>query len=147
MKDNFLKIRSALEEHLSAINENSNEIQSLFDYLQDMEIKIDALHNRLDSLQIDSGYEKKNIKPLNNIERQIFVVLYTAGKFLCYEEIASRSKITVNSVAEYLHAITSKGIPLTRSLVNKKILVQIDSKFKERQAKENLINLSLDTFF
>ena len=38
----FSNIRAALEEHLSAINENSNEIQALFDYLQDMESKIDA---------------------------------------------------------------------------------------------------------
>jgi len=50
-------------------------------------------------------------------------------------------------VPEHLRSITTKGIPLTRSLIDKKVLVQIDAKFKERQAKENIVNLSLDTFF
>ena len=136
MKTNFLKIRSALDEHLSAINENSNEIQALFDYLQDMEIKIDALHSRLDAFQLDKQRKKTNIKPLNNVERQIFVVLYTAASYLGYSEISKRSKVAITCVPEHLHSLTSKGIPLTRSLVNKKVLVQIDSKFKERQAKD-----------
>ncbi|MBT6762723.1 hypothetical protein HOA92_06810 [archaeon] len=147
MKTNFFKVRAALDEHLSAINENSNEIQALFDYLQDMEIKIDALHSRLDSLQLESEGKQIAVKPLNKIERQIFVVLYTAGKFLGYEDIAVRSKVASSCVPEHLRSITTKGIPLTRSLIDKKVLVQIDAKFKERQAKENIVNLSLDTFF
>ena len=32
-------LQQALEEHLTAINENTTEIQALFDYLHELEIK------------------------------------------------------------------------------------------------------------
>jgi len=60
-----------------------------------MEIKIDTLHSRLDSMQLDSQAKHSDVKPLSNVERQIFLVLYTAGKFLSYNEISERSKIAV----------------------------------------------------
>ncbi len=147
MQKELSLIRAALEEHLSAINENSNEIQALFDYLQDMDSKIDTLHSRLDSLQLETQSKSIEIQPLNNAERQVFVVLYTAAGFLGYSEISQRCGLPASCVQEHLHALTSKGIPITRTLSDKQILVQIDVKFKEKQAKENVVNLSLDTFF
>ncbi|MAG61138.1 hypothetical protein CL619_05095 [archaeon] len=147
MQERLSLIRAALEEHLSAINENSNEIQALFDYLQEMDSKIDSLHSRLDSMQIDSQSKTHEVKPLNEAERQVFVVLYTAESFLGYTEISARCGLSASCVQEHLRSLTAKGIPLTRTLSDKQILVQIDVKFKERQAKENVVNLSLDTFF
>jgi len=147
MQTKLSNIRAALEEHLSAINENSNEIQALFDYLQDMECKIDTLNSRLDSLQIESQAKSASIRPLNDSERQVFLVLYTAEGFLDCHEIAKRSNLSHACVQEHLCVLSSKGIPFTRTLSDKRILVQIDAKFKERQAKENVVNLSLDSFF
>ena len=147
MQDKLSLIRAALEEHLLAINENSSEIQSLFDYLQEMDAKIDALHSRLDSLHIDVQDKRIEVLPLNEAERQVFVVLYTAEGYLGYSEISARCGMSAAIVQEHLRSLTSKGIPLTRTLSDKQILVQIDVKFKERQAKENVVNLSLDTFF
>ena len=147
MQQKLSLIRAALEEHLSAINENSNEIQALFDYLQDMDAKIDGLNSRLDSMQMDSLDQSIDVQPLNDAERQVFVVLYTAEGFLGYSEISARCGLPASCVQEHLRALTLKGIPLTRTLSDKQILVQIDVKFKERQAKENVVNLSLDTFF
>ncbi len=147
MQTQLSTIRAALEEHLSAINENSNEIQALFDYLQEMESKIDTLNSRLDGLQIETEQKVVNIQPLNDIERQVFLVLYMAEGFLDFHEIARRSKLSQSCVQEHLRSLSSKGIPFTRTLSDKQILVQIDSKFKEKQAKENVVNLSLDSFF
>lgn len=147
MQERLALIRAALEEHLSAINENSNEIQVLFDYLQEMDSKIDALHSRLDSIQIENQNNLVNIKPLNEQERQVFIVLYTAAGFLGCSEISARCGLPASCVQEHLKSLTTKGVPIIRTLSEKEILVQIDAKFKDRQAKENLINLSLDTFF
>ena len=147
MQEKLALIRAALEEHLSAINGNSNEIQALFDYLQDMDSKIDVLNSRLDSMQIDSEKNIPEIQPLNHAERQVFVVLYTAAGYLGYSEISTRCGMPASCVQEHLRSLTMKGIPITRTLSDKEILVQIDVKFKEKQAKENVVNLSLDTFF
>ena len=66
-------IISSLEDHLQSINDNSAEIQSLFDYLQELELKMDRLSTRLDEVQIQHEHMiKKDVQPLNHLEKQIF---------------------------------------------------------------------------
>ena len=79
MRKNFKEIKDALEEHLSAMNENTTEIQSMFDYLQEMEIKIDKFSHRLDNMQLNLGQpvEKTSVEPLDKIEKSVFLLLYT----------------------------------------------------------------------
>ena len=50
-------------------------------------------------------------------------------------------------VQEAISSLIHKGIPIVRSFFNKQMFIQLDAKFKERQAKENLVNLSLTSFF
>jgi len=144
----FQKVRHALEEHLSAINENTSEIQGLFDYLQEMENKIEKLSQRLDQLQLnqDLPLEKANIMSLNHTEKKVFLTLYTEEMPLSYREIAERAKVPLSIIPECISSLTSKGIRIVRSLYNDSLFFKIDSKFKELQAKENLVNLSLESF-
>ena len=147
-QESFRVLRDNIEEHLNAINENSSEIQSLFDYLQEMEIKIDKVTARLDAMQIE--HDKRcahNIKPLNNVEKQVFLVLYTSDMSLAVKDLAHKVQMPLALVQEYVASLARKGIPVVRSFVNKQLLIQIDPIFKEKQAKENIVNLSLDTFF
>ncbi len=148
MKEKFDVIRNALEEHLSAINENTSEIQAMFDYLQELEIKVDKLSHRLDNLQLNNGEEidKPIIQPLDNTERKVFLVLYTEDMPLSSHELGIKARVPLSAVTECLSSITEKGIPLLRSLVNNQIYFKLSPSFKEIQAKENLINLSLQSF-
>ena len=43
-------------------------------------------------------------------------------------------------------SLAGKGIPLVRSHFNDKMFVKLEPEFKEIQAKQNLINLSLESF-
>ena len=47
MKDSLKNIKLALEEHLSSINDNSSEIQAIFDYVQQVEVKMDKIISTL----------------------------------------------------------------------------------------------------
>ena len=49
IRGEFHQVKQALEEHLNSINENTTEIQALFDYLQEMEIKVEKMSQRLDN--------------------------------------------------------------------------------------------------
>ena len=149
IKKEFTQIRATIEEHLSAINENTSEIQALFDYLQEIENKIEKISQRLDQMELNNNLVVNNkpiIVPLNQIERKIFLTLYTEELPLAYCEIAERSGLSPTVVNECISSLGSKGIPLSRTFVNNKIFVKIEHGFKEQQAKENLINLSLDSF-
>ena len=141
-------IRAALEEHVSAINDNSSEIQALFDYLHQVEVKVDKLSQRLDQVQLDDKplEEKHHIASLNHIEKAIFLVLYTEETPLSFEEIASKTELPVGLVPECVSSLVQKGIPLRRSYSNDQLFFTLDKQFKETQAKENVVNLSLQSF-
>ncbi len=147
LREQIAKVRENFDEHLMAINENSSEIQGLFDYLHDIEVKIDKLNARLDQVHLQQGVIDHNIVPLNEVEKQIFLVMYTNEFSMAFKEISEKAKVPLTLVKEYISSLSQKGIPIIRSYVNKQILVQLDPLFKEKQAKENVVNLTLETFF
>ena len=149
MNKDFAAIRKMLEEHLGAINENTAEIQAMFDYLQELEIKVDKLSQRLDQAQLlDLGLPrlKPIIAPLNHTERKVFLVLYTEEALLSYLELAQKAALSISVIPECISSLIQKGIPFRRSFVGNQLFVGLDASFKEMQAKENVVNLSLQSF-
>ncbi len=150
MEKEFAKIRQELEEHLSAINENTTEIQALFDYFQEIELKIEKVSQRLDAIQLSTLDQPLSLKPLvsplNHVEKKVFLVLYTEETPLSYHEIGNKAKLPYSIIPECVSSLTTKGIPLLRSFYNDQLFLKLDPQFKEVQAKENLVNLSLHSF-
>ncbi len=142
-------LQQALEEHLTAINENTTEIQALFDYLHELEIKHEKLAQRLDRLQLSHTkvLRKQALLPLNQTEKKIFTALYTDDTPLSFVELAERSGVPLALLPECISALSNKGIPFVRSFVNTQMFVKLDPEFKELQAKENVVNVSLQAFF
>jgi SpoU rRNA methylase family enzyme len=137
-----------LEEHLSSINDNTGEIQVLFDYLNDVEKKVDKLSERLDHLQLneDLTKEKISIDPLNTIEKKIFLVLYTEENGLTFEEVSEKTNIDLFTVKENVSSLVGKSVPLQRTFCNGQFFFSLNKEFKDLQAKENIVNLSLQSF-
>lgn len=148
MKKELLNFKRALEEHLSAINENTSEIQVVFDYLQEVETKVDKLNHRLDEMQLTQGLplSKPCITSLSHDEKTVFLILYTEEKPLTMEEISERTHLSLSLIVDLISALTKKGIPLQRSYANEQFFFSLNPEFKEIQAKENLVNLSLESF-
>lgn len=149
IKKQLLLVKQNLSEHLSAINENTSELQSFFDYLRELEQKFEKLSQRLDTLQLQnpSPKEKPYIAPLNITEKKLFLALYTEEAPLNCPELSQKSGVPLSIIREYLNSLSQKGLPLSRSFLNNQIFYQLDPQFKEWQARENIINLSLDSFF
>ena len=150
MRKEIEKIKQALDEHVSAINDNSSEIQVLFDYLREIEVKLDKVSQRLDTIQLANDEkicEKKLITPLNKMEMKLFLVLYTEEMPLNFLEIAKKSEVALVLIPEFVSSLVSKGIPLHRTFVNNQLFLKLDPAFKEVQAKENVVNLALTSFW
>ncbi|MAG73369.1 hypothetical protein CL620_03575 [archaeon] len=145
MRKEFAKVRVAVEEHLAAINENTAEIQALFDYLHEMDVKLEKVSQRLDSMQLGDK-PKKDIRPLNTTEKQVFLLLYTQRNALNWDEMAEKTVLPLAVIKEAVSGLVSKGIPLCRSYVDDMLYFKLEPSFKEMQAKENLVNLSLESF-
>lgn len=148
LKKQLFLVKENLSEHLSAINENTSELQSFFDYLQELEQKLEKISQRVDQiqLQVKVPKDKPYIAPLNNTEKKLFLALYTEENALNCLELSQKSGIPFSIIREHLNALSQKGIPLLRSFANNQTFYQIDARFKDWQAKENIINLSLESF-
>ena len=147
MEKEFSNIRQLIEEHLSSINENTAEIQALFDYMQELESKVELVSQRLDQIELNQTRQKvRNIAPLNITEKKIFLVFYTEEMPLSYKEITEKTSIPIGMIPEAISSLMNKGIPFLRTSVNNQVFLRLHPQFKEIQAKENIVNLSLNSF-
>jgi hypothetical protein len=149
----FEQVKEQFEDHLEAINENTNEIHSNFEYLCEMDRKIEKLAEKVDELnhlireQRGEKVEKKkfDLRPLTKKEKEIFYALYvlTEGRrFTTYKEISRRSCFSEELVSSYMASLIEKGIPVLKRYAKKKAYVALDPCFREIQARENIVGVN-----
>ena len=153
----FDELKDEMNEHLDAINENTNEISSNYESLCELDYKIGKLSERLDQLQLfleqSLGYkaEKKpkfTPQPLTNNEQDVFLVLYTLEDkkgSVSYADIAKRTGLSEELVAQYITRMIEKNVPVIKRYVNNEPLLKLDPHFKRLQAKENILGLNQRT--
>ena len=158
LKAELVKIRHEFEEHLQAINENTNEITANYEYICETESKLDRLSERLDQIQthLESIYgtpvAKRNnfdVKRLNKREQEVFLVIYTLEEekgSVTYLDIAERLGISEQLAANYVTSIIEKGVPIIKRYFGSKPHLRLDPEFKTLQIKENILQLSLMEF-
>lgn len=148
-------VKKELKEHLQAINENTNEIQSNYEYLSKIENKINKLTERIDQIQfflqsknnfVVDRIENIEIKPLTRKEQYVFLVLYALEDekgAVSYLDITKKTGLTEPLVRDYITSIIEKGVPIIKRYINNKVYLRLDKQFKRLQAKENI--LCIDT--
>ena len=158
LKSEFTKIRHEFEEHLQSINENTNEIAANYEYTCELESKLDRLSERVDQLQMfleaNSGIaitKRKNfdVQKLNRMEQKVFLVIYTLEEEkggVTYADIAQKLEIPQQLAANYVTSIIGKGVPILKRYLNLRPYLRLDPEFKTLQAKENILQLSLQEF-
>lgn len=154
----FAKIKHDFEEHLQAINENTNEISANYEYICELESKLDKLSERVDQIQMcmesssNINIAKRNrfdVERLNRREQEVFLVIYTLEEekgSLTYGDIARKLGISYELAGSYVTSIIEKGVPIIKRYINSKPYLRLDPEFKTLQAKENILQLSLQEF-
>ena len=159
LKADFSKIKKEVEDqfedHLQSINENTNEIQSNYEFMCELDAKIDKFAERIDKIQlflqsnsnfIAEGEKTFDIRPLTKTEQEIFMVIYALEDekgIVSYRDIALKTGLAESLVSNYIASIIEKGVPILKKYVNSRPFLKLDSEFKTLQAKENL--LMIDT--
>ena len=158
IKNEFLSIKHTLDEHLQAINENTNEISANYEYIYKIESKIDFLSERLDNMQmiLESSHgfsieqkKKFETKKLNEREKQVFLVIYTLedDDGITYAKISEKLGISQQLAGNYITSMIEKGVPIIKRYINSKPHLKLDPEFKTLQAKENILQVSLSEYF
>jgi len=148
VKNSLNLVRQNLSEHLSAINENTSELQSLFDFIQEIDQKINKLSERIDQVQLQTHQEKDKpyVESLSATEKKLFLVLYTEEDPLNCLDLSHKSEVPFSIIREHLNSLSKKGITINRTFNNNQTFYKLDPGFRDWQAKNNIINLSLEAF-
>ena len=143
LKKAFDSVKEELNVHLDTINDNTSEIQSIYDYMGELDLKIEKLNERIDELQmyINPGVESKFEVELTHREQEVFLVLYASSEKVTAKDIAKRLGFTDEMVNRYVYNLISKGIPVLKQFVEKEMFLYLDLKFKDLQAKKNILKI------
>ncbi len=141
----FGEIKNEFNEHLESINQNTSEIQAVYDYVADVEHKIDKLSERLDELQMalnpNMSHDQFKVD-LTHREQETFMVLYAEQDVLNAEDIARRLGFTEEMVNRYVFNLISKGIPIIREYKDDSVTLKLDHRFKDLQARKNVLKIN-----
>ena len=148
-------IREEFDDHRESINDSTNEIEANYELLCRLESKVDRIEQQLERLQMAfsnfSGAPSRLADPseidLEEREKEVFLILYTAAddKPLSYRDIAAALKESEFLVRGYITNMIEKGVPIAKRYINEVAYISLDSSFKDRQAKENIVKLSQRT--
>ena len=152
LHESFSQIRDEFEDHLTAVNENTNEIQANYELVCNIDQKMNKLAERLDKIELflqKQGMEideKEQFKPirLSKREQEIFLILYTLEEIkgsVSYLDIAKKLCLTEDIVASYISNMLQKGVPITKKYVANEAHLTLNQKFKALQAKENILQI------
>ena len=154
LKEEFSQIRNEFEEHLQSINENTNEISANYEYICEIEHKLDRLSARVEQIQM--YLEGNNVRPsnfevkrLNRREQEVFLVIYTLEEEksnVTYHDIAQRLQISIELAGSYVTALIEKGVPIVKRYINSMPYLKLDPEFKTLQTKENILQVGLEEF-
>ncbi|HII16837.1 TPA: hypothetical protein HA361_02900 [Candidatus Woesearchaeota archaeon] len=153
IKTAFSQIRGEFEDHLVAINENTNEIQTIHHYLSELDAKMNRLAERMDQMQLflqaEKGYDREkmpeyDIRPLSKREQDIFLVLYTLEErgHVTYKSLARATGLSEDIIANYVGGMVEKGVPILKRYHSGIPHLALEQNFKRRQAKENILKLT-----
>jgi len=142
-------MREELDDHRLAINENTDELGSMNEFLNEVNKKVDKLAERLDELTLlikgTRPEQEFSILPLSEREKEVFYALYVSTEttpFVTYEELAKKALMTRETTSQCVTAMMQKGIPVVKKYDGTRVFMRLDEKFRQVQAKKNLVGLS-----
>jgi len=151
LRNSFNKLKAEMTDHLEAINENTNEINSNQSYLAHLETMMMKLTERLDDIELKltevTGEKKYTEDDFKNIilskkEQEIFKMLYeNTGDLLNYNKIGRALGLTQELVRKHVSSIINKGIPIIKKYFDNNVYLVLDSDFRNLQAKKNIVKV------
>ncbi len=159
LRELVTQIEDRFEDHLIAINENTSELITVYEGLSEIDTKIEKLSERVEQIEhflhkagftIEAKEKEYSIEPLTKKEKEIFLVIYTlneSGDYVSYADIGKKTSLPEDLACLYVSGMTQKGIPFLKKCIDNKVCIKIDDRFKEKQAKENLLGIEQRTIF
>lgn len=146
LKTSFSRVKEELDEHLEAINTNTNEIQTNYEYLAELEKKVEKLNEKVERvLELLEGKKEEPVYTIDELtlrEQEVFAALYASDAPLSYLDISHKIALPQDMIRQLIQSLLSKGVPIMKRYADDVLIVELDAEFKQHQAKTNQVQIS-----
>ncbi|MBD3318780.1 hypothetical protein GF342_02635 [Candidatus Woesearchaeota archaeon] len=143
-------MRREIDEHRTAINENTTEVQTNFDFLCELDNRINHLQDRIDELfLVVSGKTRREsfaVSPLNTREKAVFWAILSLTEsftYVTYAQIATHLNTSTSVVGSYVARLVEKGVPFVKKVKKGKIGIALHPRFRQLQIQKNIVGLEV----
>ncbi|MEM2115835.1 MAG: hypothetical protein QXD62_03195 [Candidatus Woesearchaeota archaeon] len=146
IKQSFSNIKTELDEHLDAINQNINEIQHLYEIISSIELKLDKIEEKIESLESEKS-EKYEQYTFSNDEKKIFQTIYFLSETednVYLSHLIMHLSWDVLIIESLINSLIAKGIPIEKKIVNGELCYSIPKSIREKHAKTNILNINFE---
>jgi len=131
IKNSFSAVREEMEDHLVTINENTDELKSHSDFMNELDRKIESINDRMDSLHLMLMKVMKS--SLNENETKIIDVLDRSTSFMSCKDIAFSAGVSELFVKAHLFSMICKGVPLKEKIIENQSYFTLERKNETKQ--------------
>jgi hypothetical protein len=126
IKKSFSAVREEMEDHLVAINENTDELKSHSDFMNELDRRIEALNEKIESVHLMLMQSMGS--SLNENEKKILNVLDRSTSLLSCKDIAFSAAVSELFVKAHLFSMICKGIPLKEKVIDSQSYFELERK-------------------
>lgn len=118
LPEELREVWGELDEHLDTLNQNTAEVSTLYEHLDELDARVQKLIERFDTFQTLLTAQKtgseEDTRPirLTPKEEGVLYALAHAKEPLTSAIIAKETGLTVDLAAQMLFCLTQKGIPI-----------------------------------
>ncbi len=129
VRKSFSAVREEMEDHLVAINENTDELKSHSDSMNELDRKIEVIGERIESLHLTLMQAMGS--SLNENEKKILHVLDSSLTFLSCRDVAVSASVSELFVKAHLFSMICKGVPLKEKVIDDQSYFALESEKKK----------------
>ena len=137
-------IKSELNDHRDAINQNAAEQQLNHEYLSELDVKIEKLAERVDELCAMLGrrvtLDLSGVR-LTKTEQEVVTTMLALEGPVTAEQVGRASGVSRQQAGQLLYNLQLKGVPLLARNLDGELFYSIDLKFKDLQLRKNVLRL------
>ncbi len=140
-----LLLKEECEDHLTAINENTEELADLQSGIQGVEEKIEKLNSRIDTIHMMFNqllWQTKITIDLDTNEQILFQLLCSYADFMTGSFVAEKTQLTEGVLHETITALIDKGVPVIMKNVEGALFLKLEQKFRTLQRKHKVIKIN-----
>ena len=138
-------LKEECEDHLQAINENTEELADVQTNMSVIDEKIEKLNARIDTIHMMFNqllWQTKITIELSTDEQILFQVLCSYNDFVTGAFAAEKIQLPEPVMRETITALIDKGVPVVMKEAAGQTFIKLDSEFRKLQRKHKIIKIN-----